>query len=561
MYRKILKTGFLTVLAVLLFVSGFSVGRFGQSGEAPGRATEERPEDGWEMTEDPYGGAVLTVPGTTPRMLSASYWQTGGDTLIFTPEEIEEFKLNNPLYVLYYSSERGRNAKLFMNDIPETLDGSIVEGLIGADGLRARGEEPEATETEVPEAAVSEPGAADAPAAEAAPPEPGMAETAKLETEAVNMRVSERGEEAAEASETEETGIRYYVNGEPVGPSYWEELADLCAADSIPEAVIPVYAVAVRRTQAYMAPCSDFVSTDPEEIFISDMISAEILPFTGVVILHESADGKWCFVINGSSCGWAPKEDLARCESKEEWTSALDPEDFLVVTGCEIVLEDTALPSKASGLVLPMGTRMKLAEDIPELVNGRSPLAAYVAEIPVRNGDGSLGWEKTAVPVYQDVSRGWLPMTSDSVIEQAFKFLGKTYGWGGTLSSNDCSGYIRQVYACYGFELPRNSLAIGLMSDLGSTKCNNMTEARKRKMIEKTLPGQLLHMEGHLMIYLGMDEGEPYVISSCATFIEPGSEDLNIRSGYSVFVSGLDLLRATGRTWLQSLYYLQRKDY
>ncbi|MBR0140538.1 MAG: SH3 domain-containing protein [Firmicutes bacterium] len=523
MDRKILKTGFLAALAVLLFISGFSVGRFVKKSAAYESAPASQAVNAEDISEDPYGGAVLTVPGTTPRMLSASYWQTGDTSLIFTPEEIEEFGVNNPLYILYYSRERGRNVKLFVNDIPETLDRYIVEELIGAEGLRARAEEPEAEElrTELPEAE-------------------------KPKTE-------ETGEE--------EQNARYYVNGEPAGPSYWEGLADLCGADAIPESVSPVYAVAVRRTQAYMAPTDDFVSSDPDEIFISDMICAEIMPFTGAAILHESADGRWYFVISGSITGWVPKEDLARCRDKEEWLAATEPEDFLVVTGCEIVLEETAVPSRTSGLVLPMGTRMKLSKDTESPINGRSLLAAYAAEIPVRDDDGSLGWERTAVPVYQDVSRGWLPMTSDSVIEQAFKFLGKTYGWGGTLSSNDCSGYARQVYACYGFNLPRNSLAIGVMSDLGSTKCNNMTSARKKSMLEKTAPGQLLYMDGHLMIYLGTDGGEPYVISSCATFIDPGNEDLEIRSAYSVFVSNLELLRATGKTWLQSLFYLQRKDY
>lgn len=73
--------------------------------------------------------------------------------------------------------------------------------------------------------------------------------------------------------------------------------------------------------------------------------------------------------------------------------------------------------------------------------------------------------------------------------------------------------------------------------------------------------GTLLFMDGHLMIYLGMEGEEPYVISSCATFIEPGDRTGSIQEAYGVFVSNLELLRKNGDTWLESLKYFQWREY
>lgn len=57
----------------------------------------------------------------------------------------------------------------------------------------------------------------------------------------------------------------------------------------------------------------------------------------------------------------------------------------------------------------------------------------------------------------RDVSVGYLSLTNEEIIKQAFKCLGDRYGWGGMLESRDCSSYIREVYRCFGWILPRNT--------------------------------------------------------------------------------------------------------
>lgn len=441
---------------------------------------------------------VKLLPGTTLTMLSPEYWKSNlSGEVLFSAEEIEDYQKNNPLSVQYFDNYEGRTLRLFMYDMPDSLRRGVVEALI------------DVTYLDDAMAGVNNP----------------------------------------------------YVNGKHEGREHWASVKENCALDDIPEQIIPKYCICVSRDVAKLFPTDDFVTQDPDEIYCNDLVSAEVMPLTGVVAIHKSKDGNWIFVINGSFCGWVKKDCLAYCEDREQWLSVCKPDEFLVVTGCEIVLDQTAISTHTAGMILPMGTKIKLLKTSEELVNGRMGLNNYLAEVPFRKEDGTIDFEKVLIPVSKDVSVGYLTMTSDAVIEQAFKFLGKVYGWGGSLSSNDCSGLVRQVYECFGFELPRNSAAIAQLYDLGCRDYAAATAQKKLEFISKIPTGSLLYMDGHIMIYLGMVGDEPYVISSCATYIDPGDASGSIQDAYGVFVSNLKLLRKNGRTWLESLKYFQWKDY
>ena len=440
---------------------------------------------------------VKTVPGTTVEMLSPDFWKNGlSGELLFSEAEIKEFQKNNPLFVEYYDREAGRKIKLKMYNLPEEIKGTVIETLIDPDYIDRRAEG----------------------------------------TESV------------------------FINGKTTENNYWESIRKNCAFERIPETVVPQYCVCVKRDLAMIVPTDDFASENADEIYCNDFISAEVMPLTGLVSLHESRDGKWLFVINGSYCGWVKKESLAFCTDKNQWLDIIKPEDFLTVTACEITLDETALPSETAGLVLPMGTKIKLIRNYEGQVFGRTPYDCYVTEIPFRKQNGGVGLETVLIPISKGVTPGILQMTSEAVINQAFSFLGKVYGWGGSFSSNDCSGIIRQVFACFGFELPRNSAAIAGNFDLGGRDCNHMTVEKKLELLKKIPSGSLLAMDGHLMIYLGTVDNKPYVISSCSSCFAPDDSGKKLEP-YGVFVSDLELVREDGKTWLESLNYFQWKDY
>ncbi len=352
-----------------------------------------------------------------------------------------------------------------------------------------------------------------------------------------------------------------YIGGQLPPDGYAEALRENAALAQIPEQTAPQYAIAVRRIVASQVPGSDFAAQEADERYCSDFVSAEILPFTGVVILHESRDGAWCFVLSGSFCGWVPRDTLALCKDKAQWLSACQPEDYLVVTARTLVLDETAEPSLTAGMQLPMGTKIPLADSPAEQLHGRSLLGCYTALLPCRGKDGQLSFEEAAIAAGEEVSLGDLPMRSAAVLRQAFRFCGHVYGWGGSLSSNDCSGMLRQVYACFGLDLPRNARAIAVTPDLGASDCREMTRAKKLSILREMPAGLPLYMDGHIMLYLGMEGETPYVLSSCGSYIAEGDKTGEIQDAYCVFVSNMELLRKNGNTWLEDLSFFDWPAY
>ncbi len=77
---------------------------------------------------------------------------------------------------------------------------------------------------------------------------------------------------------------------------------------------------------------------------------------------------------------------------------------------------------------------------------------------------------------------------TDDIVELSMNFLGVPYLWGGTSSYGfDCSGFVNRLYDALNIDIPRDA--------------NQQEEALEG--VEKPMPGDLLFMEGHVMMYLG----------------------------------------------------------
>lgn len=352
-------------------------------------------------------------------------------------------------------------------------------------------------------------------------------------------------------------GRQTYLGGAPLDEGAWAALDANRNLTAVPETVSVIYGICTQRTISYSYPTDDFITTNPSDPYINVNIQTEVMPGERVVLVHESQDGAWYYALLGSVSGWIRKETVALCKDAVQWENAANPEAFLVVTGNQVRLDDTAMPSAASGMLLPMGMRLGLVKDPPDSVGGRTTYGCYVVEIPARDENGMLYMETGLVPVSRDVHVGYLPMSSEEIIRQAFQFLGQVYGWGGSFHANDCSGMVRQIFRCFGLETPRNSGAIINMKGLDSGELEETLSLPEREEILSSLvPGSLLYFPGHIMIYLGQRDGLSYVISSCTAFVQPsaaGEDPLPVEMANSVCVNGLHMLRGNGITWLASL--------
>ena len=185
------------------------------------------------------------------------------------------------------------------------------------------------------------------------------------------------------------------------------------------------------------------------------------------------------------------------------------------------------------------------------MINQRTTYGDYVVKVPTRGDDGYIEDEYVLIPMSDDVHVGFLPYTPANIVRQAFKLLGDRYGWGGDLEANDCTGITREVYRCFGILLPRvkQSASTGVYS----VDVSDMSDEDKLYEIGQLTPGSLIAFPGHMMIYLGMVDGVPYVISAVGTFVAPApGSDEQIHPD-SVIVNSLYVRRASLKTWLESV--------
>ncbi len=237
-----------------------------------------------------------------------------------------------------------------------------------------------------------------------------------------------------------------------------------------------------------------------------------------VAVLHTSKDGLWYLVQAYNYLAWLPKTDVA-IGNKTEISAFKNATDFVVVTGSKVftrfVPSYFTYHSQLSEVQLDMGIRLPRAKrgDYGDSLYGQNPYTSYVVKIPIKNAQEKLHFALVAIARSQEVSVGYLPFTQRNLIKQSFKFLGERYGWGHDYNSRDCTGFVDEVYKSFGFMMPRNS-GQQAKSDYGHNQFFENTTVHEDKLsaIAKMQVGDLIYIPGHVMMYLGHDQGKPYII-------------------------------------------------
>ena len=315
-----------------------------------------------------------------------------------------------------------------------------------------------------------------------------------------------------------------------------------------------LYGVAVHRTTLRAFPSDTPIWDDPKDPDFDYQHLVGLRVNEPIVITSVSADGKYYLAKNICCSGWVPAEDVAICQDKAEWLSAWDlaPEDTLVVYGDKVYTEKSNYSPVTSQLLLTMGTTLEIAqvEDPNELVDNRAPYQNHVVWMPIRNEDGSYAKKKTLISEHAKVQVGYLDLSGANIASVALEALGNVYGWGGSLLSEDCSAYVRNIYKCFGLELARNT-TWQQAQPMAKVDMTGMCLEERERVMEALPLGSVLFFSGHEMLYLGSENGEDYVVSAVSKIKIPGqSGTQRIRS---VILNTLDIQRANGLTWLEAL--------
>lgn len=319
-----------------------------------------------------------------------------------------------------------------------------------------------------------------------------------------------------------------------------------------------LYGVGVTRTCVLSLPSFSHLlddATDPDFDYQYQTMLRVNEPF---VVNGRSADDQFFHVVTSCTQGWVAVTDAAICSGYDEWLDAWHSDDpcgfdLLVTYGDKVRTEASNYAPDTANRLLPMGTTLKLAAEEDwggiRADTNRSGHNNHVVWMPVRNDDGSYARKLALVPEHASVSEGYLSLTTRTLMSVAMGYLGNAYGWGGMLESEDCSGYVRDVYKCFGYELPRNTTWQSAMP-VNRYALGGLDDDSKREAISKLPAGTILFFNGHEMLYLGDDGDDLYVVSSISNACVNGIKT-RVRGNVINTLDGVT--RTSGNTWLQDI--------
>ncbi|WP_404340889.1 NlpC/P60 family protein [Pseudoalteromonas mariniglutinosa] len=274
------------------------------------------------------------------------------------------------------------------------------------------------------------------------------------------------------------------------------------------------FGVIVKRTALRKFPTWDRVLNSGLDKDLDRFQESGMFPGESVAVLHQSADKKWLLVRAYNYLAWAPSEDIAFADV-ETIRGYQQQDDFLVVTGDKVLTTYVPTDKARSEVQLDMGVRLPLVpnHETPHLLDGQNTYASYIVQLPTRDPRGKLQIKPAMISKSADVNLGYLPYTEQNLIKQSFKFLGERYGWGHDYNGRDCTGFVGEIYKSFGLLMPRNSGQQG-SSEYGVNRrfAKNSSTHDKLTAVKKMKIGDLIYIPGHVMMYLGEHNGQPYVI-------------------------------------------------
>ena len=336
---------------------------------------------------------------------------------------------------------------------------------------------------------------------------------------------------------------RYDQEGRLLDAAGYQKLADNLNLENIAHKVEIRFALVVKRSDMRSYPTTDRFYSTTDSKNLDRFQENGLFPGDALAVLHQSTDGEWFFVQSYNYPAWVHKQDLAFGERDviEQYRNA---DQFLVITGDKVSTSFNPELAAVSELQLDMGIRVPLLspndlpEDIANNLSGQNPYASYIVLLPVRDETGGLEIKPALIARNKDVHKGYLPYTRENITRQAFKFLGERYGWGHSYNARDCTGFVSEVYKTFGIYMPRNSGQQG-QSEMGDNTRFAKDSSREDKLetFKSLDTGDLIYIPGHVMMYIGDVDDQPYVIhdvSGLSYIKESGEYYKGVLNGVSV---------------------------
>lgn len=295
------------------------------------------------------------------------------------------------------------------------------------------------------------------------------------------------------------------------------------AFDRIGESGRIMYGITVADSRLRIIPTlrPEYVAVGDNSRSRWDMFNLDIIPVsTPVRVIHVSASGGYLMVLTDRGYGWIRSGNIALGE-KSAIDAAVPEKDFIVCTGEMVPYYSSSACKVASGW-MRMGDRLGYSQEGDRIQ----------VNIPCRNIDGTLRFEKAWLRGDADVSKGFLPYTPRNIMNQAVKLLDFVYDYSGAWFGRNHITMLRDLFSCFGFELPGNGDMLQAYNYSGSISPEAGKEAQYKAILSNPPFVTIQVTRGHSQLYIGEYEDVPYVFDTHGYSIpdEEGNE-MDIRRG------------------------------
>lgn len=301
---------------------------------------------------------------------------------------------------------------------------------------------------------------------------------------------------------------RWAEDGQPVPDERFAELDRNLNLYGLRENNPVRYGLTRRRTDVRYYPTDQVIAGQRWETDFDIVQVSSVPAFQPVAILHTSQDQEWVFAVTAYCRGWIKRCDVVEGCAPSVLRAFSQPSQFVVVTGHAVeALEAPGNTAVAERLYL--GTVCPLLERTE---------AYYVLALPGSVSAGQPKIRKAYLPRSADVSESFLAFTPRTLWQLVFKLLHQPYSWGGRGEYRDCSQLIMDVFAAMGLNLPRNSSAQSLVGVQRLSMPAGLSAEERSRQLDRLNQPALLQFPGHIMLYLGRDNGRHYVIHDIWSF-------------------------------------------
>jgi len=358
----------------------------------------------------------------------------------------------------------------------------------------------------------------------------------------------------------------YDIHAKKISKTVKKEVLYQANFDGIPDEIRVEWGMLVKREDVRAFPTDTVFAEEPKGIDF-DLFQLTVLPVgSPVAILHQSKNGKWYYIQSMIYKGWVKRENIALAKNKKEVFDHAKSDKFLIVTESRIETEPNPFIKEISNILFQMGDKIPLIEfdEIPESIpvnnlHAQSPQGCYVVKIPVKDEEGYLEFRLALIARSNDICEGYLPYTRGNIIQQAFKLLGERYGWNGMFKRRDCSQFIMNVYKTMNIIIPSYT-RMQEEGTAGKSIGFSGSIQRRESVLNKLQPGDVIHLKGHIVMYLGQVEDNYYIMHAGSGYgIKSKDGRIKPVTVHGIFISEVHQLLMSGeKSYLEAFTTAQK---